>query len=58
MATAAIQAERESAKRARKIYLLMWLPPVLASMPGTAGRPKFTNSRTPPGLISGKSRPL
>ena len=34
---AAIQTERELAMRARKICVLMWLPPVLASMPGNGG---------------------
>ena len=49
---AAIQADRAlAAVRARNICVLMWLPPILASMPGMAGRPKFTNSRTLSGLI-------
>jgi hypothetical protein len=53
MAMAAIQADRESAAvRARNICVLMWLSPNQGSICRMAGPPKFTNSRTPAGLIS------
>ena len=44
--------------RARKICVLMLLPPVSATMPGLSGCRKSANSRRPDGLISSNSRPL